>query len=144
MANSIENAVSVYNGEYTIVNPNGEHRTFKIHTARKGGLAGKRIVSLMTGSDNESSYTGFAFLNNSSVKVWRKKQDKLTNCYATLLECIFATLENSDLEQVESAFDCFGRTYKVMLSKRCYRCNRKLTNPESIRLGVGPECATKI
>ena len=42
MANSIENAVSVYNGEYTLVNPNGEHRTLKIHTARKGGLAGMR------------------------------------------------------------------------------------------------------
>ena len=37
-----------------------------------------------------------------------------------------------------------GDGYTLLLEGRCVRCNRKLTHPESIRLGIGPECRTKV
>lgn len=33
--------------------------------------------------------------------------------------------------------------YTLLLEGRCIACNRKLTHPESIRLGIGPECRSK-
>src|SRR5688572_23093574 len=56
--------ISRYHGEITAYNPaTGQHRTFKVSTVRgDGGLAGKRIIALLTGSDNENDYTGFGFV----------------------------------------------------------------------------------
>jgi hypothetical protein len=148
MANSIENsAVSFYNGEYTITNEKGEHRTFRIRRQKDDArFAPKaRIVSIMNGSDNEVSYKGFGFANdNGMIKVWKKHQTRTMDYFAHLLSKAFSAIKASDEETVENSFECAGRVYTVLLSKRCLRCNRKLTNPESIRLGVGPECASKI
>ena len=33
-----------------------------------------------------------------------------------------------------------GRNYKLFVSTRCMVCNRKLTTPESVERGIGPEC----
>tara|TARA_R110000851_G_scaffold268071_2_gene420720 strand:+ start:43559 stop:44137 length:579 start_codon:yes stop_codon:yes gene_type:complete len=37
-----------------------------------------------------------------------------------------------------------GEGYTLLLEGKCVRCNRSLTHPESIRLGIGPECRTKL
>lgn len=37
----------------------------------------------------------------------------------------------------------YGKAY-AMRSGNCFRCNRFLTNPESIETGIGPECRKKI
>jgi hypothetical protein len=60
-----------YDGTFTVTSPTGSHRTFRIRTERRrppgrgSDLVGKRIVSLLTGSDNESSYTGFGFVEEA-------------------------------------------------------------------------------
>jgi len=139
--------VSFYNGEYTITNEAGEHKTFRIRRQKDDAkFAPKsRIVSLMVGSDNEANYKGFGFANdNGSVYVWKKHQNRTNDYFAHLLGKAFQAITTSDEETVETGFECAGRQYTVLLSKRCLRCNRKLTNPESIRLGVGPECAGKM
>jgi hypothetical protein len=45
------------------------------------------------------------------------------------------------LEKGEDTFETPKATYTVQLSKRCLRCNRTLTTPESLERGIGPECA---
>jgi hypothetical protein len=116
-----------HNGEITIANPEtGGHRTFKINTARKGGLEGRRIVSLLDGPDNETSYSGFGFAEAAGVKVWRKKADSKTyRTYASMIED-------------PAKWEAKGLVY--LFSEKCRVCNRKLTDPISIQLGIGPVC----
>lgn len=123
-----------YNGMITIHNPRtGNHRIFRITTVRKGNLEGKRIVSLLTGSDNLADYQGFGFVSDSGqVTVWRKHR-------GTPVE--------------PSAFDKFARilnfpehfssqhSLDYMFSVKCRVCNRTLTTPESIESGIGPVCS---
>ena len=61
-----------YNGAITVTNPaTGNHRTFRIHTVRTGGLKGSRVVGLLIGSNNESDYLSFGFVNHSVEKAPR-------------------------------------------------------------------------
>ena len=38
----------------------------------------------------------------------------------------------------------FGEGYRLDLEAHCVECNRRLTTPDSIRLGIGPECRSKV
>jgi hypothetical protein len=138
----------IQNGTITIQNiGTSEYRTFKIHTINKGALEGKRIVSLLTGSDNETSYSGFGFVSNSSVNVWTKKQSPAFRYYAQLIEKAFEAIQEAyeaSGEVVEVKIDLSGRTYSVQHEKRCLCCNRKLTTPASLKAGYGPECAARL
>lgn len=142
----------LYNGEYTLQNKEtGEHRTFKIATQDKEAkfAPGKRILSLLNGPDNESNYHGFAFVDDKCVAVWNKC--KGTNgkkshfeYYAELFKQLMNHVVQDQQEEIEVVICFGGREYKVMLSKRCFVCNRKLTTPESIQAGIGPVCAGRI
>lgn len=132
----------VYNGKYTIENSNGEHRTFSIKTQSKDAnfAPGKRVIGLLTGSNNELDYTGFAFLSDDDeIVVWKSKRIDASGkptifmWYKYILEvllCGFPNTKNLDMTR-----------YKVFEERRCMRCNRTLTTPESIQRGIGPECA---
>lgn len=130
------------NGTFTVQNPRtGEHRTFKIKTPREGSnLHGKRIVSLLTGPDNENAYTGFGFVEQLgegiTIKVWRKHEGTVYEKHARLL----ADLINLGAES------WFVKTagLRVLSSGACAICGRKLTDPTSIDRGIGPECYEKM
>lgn len=130
----------VFNGTYTISSPTGQHRTFRVRTILRGQpeLRGKRIVELLVGPDNENSYQPFAFIDDAGVAVWRKLRgtDKpsLYDQYARLLWSLAVEGERSVY---------FQKGCTLLKEGRCIRCNRKLTHPESITSGIGPECATK-
>lgn len=61
----------MFNGFYTITSPTGEHRTFQVKTQSEDApfAAGKRIVMMLTGEDNEEDYTGFGFVTAHGVQV---------------------------------------------------------------------------
>lgn len=118
---------TIFNGTFTLIGPRG-HRTLKVKTVRAGSLEGRRIVSLMTGSDNESDFTGFGFVNpDNSVSVWRK----------------FAGSDKEIIGRVFVKLYMGGEIpgYSIEASKSCIVCNRKLTSPESLESGIGPECS---
>jgi hypothetical protein len=134
------------NGVYTIENEAGDHRTISIRTQAQDAkfAPGERIAAILAGPDNEEDYQGFAFVKDTGFCVWRKKRGQngrisTFEWYAKILEAI--DLEPSEMEEVEVDVELAGRKYTVMVSKRCIRCNRKLTTPESIRAGIGPVCA---
>lgn len=120
--------ITTHNGIVTIHNPaTGNHRTFRISTVKNGSLEGRRVVSLLTGSNNEDDYTGFGFVNaDGTISVWKRfREDSLYRTYANML--------------VNPArWSAKGAVY--MFEGRCRRCNRTLTDPESIQLGIGPVC----
>jgi hypothetical protein len=122
-----------HNGEFTIKSPEGEHRTFQIKTVRKGALEGKRILSLLTGQSNLTDYTGFAFLvDDKNFIIWNKyRTEKRWQQYADMLRDMI-------LRGNDSFFAKKG--YTLLESTVCRICNRKLTEPESIESGIGPEC----
>lgn len=132
-------AAKVFNGRYTIESTKtGEHRTFWIRTQAADAkfAPGKRIVSLLSGSENDDpdSYTGFAFIDEQGIHVWTSKRGsgKLFEQYAETLWPL--ALDGAFSPWVE-------RGYRLHLEGRCLRCNRVLTTPESVRMGIGPICA---
>jgi hypothetical protein len=134
-ANTLEAAAKISNGTFTVQNRlTGEHRTFRIRTQKEDAsfAPGKRVVALLTGNDNETAYTGFGFVTEDGIAVWSSKRSAGGyTAYAALLWSL----------AVDSCFSQYAEKYSLTASKKCIRCNRKLTTPESLAAGIGPECA---
>jgi Family of unknown function (DUF6011) len=122
--------LGTHNATITLVNPaTGNHRTFRVSTVKKGPLQGKRIVELLVGSNNEADYQGFGFVyEDGTIHTWRKYTGTVFQKYGDLLD---------------RPVYWQNRGVQYMAEARCIKCSRKLTNPESLRTGVGPECAKK-
>jgi hypothetical protein len=123
--------VKTHNGCITIHNKmTGNHRTFKIRTQNdKSKFApGSRVVSLLTGPDREDyrNWQSFGFANPSGIVVFRK--------YADTEFAKFSIMLNN-----KAQYEALGCEY--MIESTCRVCNRQLTEPESIRSGIGPVCA---
>lgn len=116
------------NGTYTMKNlETGEHRIFRIRTQPDDAkfAPGERVVALLTGPDNRKDFTGFGFVKDDGIRVWRRAKVKDAPMYAWMLW---------NFEQLMDRYEMFAEG-------RCLRCNRPLTVPESIQRGVGPVCA---
>lgn len=122
--------LTTHNGTWTITShATGEHRTFKVKTVKdkEHPLHGKRIISLLSGSDNESDYIGFGFVFDKYIAVFKKHR-------GTQYEKLARFLEHADQAEANGKIT-------VQHSGTCRMCNRKLTVPESIASGIGPICA---
>jgi len=128
----------ISNGIFTLTNTKkGTHRTFQIKTVRSGGFKGKRLLSLLTGADNVTSYTAFAFVTKGgNFVVFKKYQGMMCESqHEKLAKCLWSMLVKGDA----SPYAAKGMT--LLESRSCKVCNRLLTDPTSIKLGIGPECA---
>ncbi len=130
---------TIKNGKYTIQNTiSGAWRTFKVSTKNPNCAAefmrGKRVVSLLSGPDNEHDYTGFGFVDDTGVHVWRKRRGTELEKMAYMLQSLTCDPDSPLL----------AKGYRVMCEAHCLRCNRTLTTPESIERGIGPECYSKM
>ena len=122
----------IFNGTITLVNRETDsYITLMIKTVQNGQLKGKRILSQLVGSDNVNSYKGFAFVNNDdTIKVWRKASTPKLEQVSEIVRSLMVEGEDSR----------FAEKVEMKLSRKCFRCNRKLTTPESIDEGIGPIC----
>lgn len=123
-------------GTFTVVfnDDEDDYRTILIEKLEHGKLAGKTIASYLSGSDNETSFTGFAFVNaDGSFKIW-KRLEKLAG---TKIETALRVVLKLDDEGLMDAREAYA-----LKSGRCSRCSRKLTVPSSLHRGLGPECAS--
>jgi len=116
------------NATFTCKNTNtGNRFTFKVKEKKNTDI---RYVSVMSGTDNESSYSyigfiiGGKFLYGGTSKISRSAQS------IKVAEYIISNL--------------FGNTLpsfiEIWHSGSCGKCGRKLTDPESIQSGLGPFC----
>lgn len=141
----------ILNGKYTISSPSGEHHTLKISTIvnPQSDLFGKRIISLMNGCNNQTDFTmigffdsikgisftkkGIAFLEerNQMLKAKGKKVIDLEKFRLF----IFDMLQKGKKYQEFVELGC-----KLDISKHCIVCNRELTNPGAISMGIGDKC----
>ena len=143
MANEITNSDFFKGGHatFTVSNDKDEHLTFKIQqgkTDRDGNPIenGPFFTSLLTGPDNENSFTYMGILNPNSMVVYPTKASKLkiTSKPWKVLAWAIARVHNGWP---------IPEGYGIQHEGRCCACNRKLTTPESIDLGIGPECARR-
>ena len=122
-----------HNGTMTIRNPKtGGHRTLRVRTETwnkgKDNESTHRVVSLLTGSNNEADYTRFGFVaDDGTVRVWKKYRGTAFDQYGSMLNHQKRWESNHGLE--------------FLFATTCRVCNRKLTTPESIESGIGPVCA---
>lgn len=117
----VEGVQGVHPGIYTVESEAGR-RTFKVEIqASDASFApGKTILSFLSGQDNTSDYTGFAFLTGTTVRPWKRFADST--------------------ELLGFAHQLVADPEAALVAKHCARCARVLTTPESIRQGLGPEC----
>lgn len=100
------------------------------------------FVALLNGPNNDTDYQflGIAVSKGVEVPVYRhgrkskvSKDASSVRAFDFFLKTLMQKKEGDEYTAVE-----------VWHEGRCGRCNRKLTVPESIEIGLGPECASKM
>lgn len=97
-------------------------------------------VLVLTGPSNEEDYTYLGQLHPQTGNVRLTKASRFndkTKCVKALRR-VLARLFKGELDVVEAA------GWRIIHSGRCCRCNRVLTTPRSVELGIGPVCETLI
>jgi hypothetical protein len=130
---ALEDGRVVPNGIYTVVLEDGEHRTIRmVDDWREDAPAGGQVAQFLNGADNTSDYAGFAFVQGGRAFVWKRYGHRSHTRAA--LEILL-----KGRQEWEKA----GKAYAVE-SGNCYVCNRLLTTPESVELGIGPVCRERV
>ena len=125
-------ASAIPEGTYTVVLDSDDYVTIRVQT--EAWCEGKVVASFLCGSDNESSYKGFGFVNGGRINVWSKfrSAQRIVTAAQLLIE--------GDVDAAHEEFLDRAEAY-AMASGRCMRCHRKLTVPSSLHRGLGPDCA---
>jgi len=93
------------------------------------------FVKVMTGTDNESSYTFIGTIfNDGSFKFSQKSKIKSDAQSVKVFNWLWNKIRANG---PDNQFEPFVKFYH---EGKCGRCGRTLTVPESITSGFGPEC----
>lgn len=114
------------------------HYTYKIARAKDGDSP--LFVSLLTGPDNLSDFTYLGILDEltGGVRLTRASKLPAEAWPVRLLSHVCKAIFQDRGSEIERA------GFAVHHEGRCGRCGRRLTVPESITTGLGPECAGRI
>lgn len=123
------------NATFTADNGKGEHYTFKISKSKRD-ITSPYFVSLLTGPDNETSYTYLGITNASGLlRLTRaskmNEQSKPVMVFKWTMKHVFG-----DRQLPEG--------YQIRHAGKCGCCGRTLTEPLSLTIGIGPECRRKL
>ena len=121
---------------FTVHNNSNEHYTYKVRKSREDSPWGQRyFVSLLTGPDNELSYTYIGILepNTGVLRLTKQSQYPYSSKAVKVLQWALNVVWRD-------AFDKVPIGYGIKHEGKCGRCGRTLTTPESIDCGIGPEC----
>lgn len=110
----------------------GQRFTFKIKSPKEANDDAPRFVNLLRGADNEGDYSYMATIFSRKDLRWSAKSKvEQTAPSAKAFQWAFNKLIAGQLpDQLE-----------IWHEGRCGKCGRKLTVPESIATGLGPECS---
>jgi hypothetical protein len=108
----------------------GNRYTFRIRKSK--GTNPVHFVNVLYGSDNENSYMYMGCIFDGKTFKWTSKSRvNEDDVRFRVFSYVFRHLLNGTLIS----------DIEVWHEGRCGRCGRKLTVPESIASGFGPECA---
>ncbi len=110
----------------------GSHLTFKVSKGKAEGSP--HFVSVMTGSDNETSFTFLgSIFNGADYRHGFRSTISKEAPSAQAFEWLWKNIDAIPEEKAE-----------LLPATNCCRCGRKLTHPASVTDGIGPECAGKL
>lgn len=109
----------------------GARFTFKITASDDGAVS---FVKLLTGSDNEEDFAYLGLIRAGAYSHGRKSKIGPDAPSAKAFAWAFAHLARGSIPD----------GLEIYHEGRCGRCNRKLTVPESILSGFGPECSGRM
>jgi hypothetical protein len=111
----------------------GTHYTYRVRLGEKRNPTDPDtfFVKLLTGPDNESAYTYIGMIRNGVFTTTRATKLPKDSVPIKTFTWVFAHLQKNVIPVA----------LEVWHEGRCGRCGRKLTVPESIASGFGPECA---
>lgn len=143
VAGSIDRAwLLAGNAHFTVAREGGQHVTFRIvKKTFDPKVAGERpttyFVWVLAGPDNTADYRYVGIVNPATGEVRLTKQSRYTD------DALCVRVVRWALRKVwaESALP---EGYAIHHAGRCARCGRLLTTPESIKIGIGPECLGKV
>ena len=119
--------IATHNGIITIRNPKtGQHRTVKIVTSTPDGSTYDKKVRWARELQDSNFWRSFAVVNQDGIAMPFRKFGR-DSYYGKLCNIL------NHPERFEGLIE-------FMFEGRCRKCNRRLTNPESIESGLGPEC----
>ena len=111
----------------------GDHRTYRVRRPKPDAPF---FLSLLTGPDNETSYTYVGVVDPESLLV-RPTKKSTFRCDSVPVRAWNYVMSNVGTGQ-------FPDDAEIMHEGRCGACGRTLTVPESIERGIGPECFAKM
>lgn len=116
----------------------GEHKTFKIQKTKANPRFPTQsfMLSLLIGSCNETSYEYIGIVDMASGNLRLTKASRRTEGSPDVLTFRWLMKHLFGDKQLANA--------KVHHEGKCGCCGRKLTVPESITRGIGPECFSRL
>jgi hypothetical protein len=94
----------------------------------------KYFVALLSGPDNTADYTYLGMLQDNVFRLTRASKMTADSKPVVAFKWTWERL----------VMGVFPKGLEVWHEGRCGRCGRKLTVPESVEAGIGPECAGKM
>ena len=131
------------NATFTVTSKRtGARFTFKV---RKPSAEKPHFVSLLNGSDNESDYQFFGTIFNQEA-FRHSKNSRITAeaPSAKAFAFLWHHIDNAPIKLPSGEIVPPMSLLEVHHEGKCCCCGRKLTVPESIESGIGPECAKKM
>lgn len=134
----IKNFVLAGNATITVRSGStGTRFTFKVRTPKESRGSSIWFVSLLTGSNNEDNFTYFGNIRSDGSFDHGRRTRITTDSTGARAFNWFWNMVRSGRDDVLAQAD-------VWHEGRCGRCGRKLTVPESVESGFGPECINHI
>jgi hypothetical protein len=125
---------------FTVSNDKGEHYTYRIGQSRNpsrpmyfASMLGKDGID--TGTSRLWTYLGTYDKTTGAIRL---TQGSKVNEESRGLKVLRWAVQRVHLSKD------IPEGYKIQHAGRCGRCSRRLTDPESLRIGLGPECSGKI
>lgn len=113
----------------TLASAKGGRYTYRLRRSTRGAL----FVDVLTGADNESSYTPAGILDGARVRSTRAAR---IGADAPSVRALEWTMRHLQAGAIPAALSVYH-------DGRCGHCARKLTTPESLESGFGPVCREK-
>jgi len=124
------------NATFTAHNGAGNWYTFKVTRKESAQYGLNYFASFLSGQDNESDFTYLGVIDPEylRLRITRKSRQHEgstpVRALTWALDMLSGRVDGSKCPAAE-----------ILPSTRCCRCGRKLTTPDSVKAGIGPECA---
>jgi len=137
-------------GEATFTVANGkDHYTYHIYKGAGEQSKGAYFAKVMTGNDNTDVMNGYRYIGMlfpypdsfapPKLIMTKKSSLSIDSPRVKILQWALRVIWQQYAGEYE-----LPTTHSIQHAGRCGKCGAKLTNPESLNTGLGPDCAAQL